>query len=254
MINNIRLLVMPPHASHLLQQLDLACLGPMKTYLSRTLWSVVKSEARQIQRHEWFCAYAAARPLALRKPNIASGFRRAGLFPFALALVLQRLPAEGMQVEQRPSCVFFTSHYQKCIQWLQQASPASLHMRQENSVVRRMLVLENPIERPARSYQNKVVDRMEQLQAELTITIKELEGLKSIVRKRAQQRAGKRKIIKNMFLISIGEVRDLLPANLAHFWVQYYTPLLTVLSTGILRPSILIPGSYNQSSSEIYHF
>ncbi len=171
--NNIRLLVMPPHALDLLQPLDLACFGPLKTYLSRNLRSVVKSEALQIQRQEWFCAYAAARPLTLRKSNIASGFQRAGLFP----LVLRRLPAEATKLEQCLSRVLFTSHRRESTQWLQQASPAGPHMRQANSVVRRMLASENPIERPARSYLKKVVDRMEQHQAELTLTTKELEEL-----------------------------------------------------------------------------
>ncbi len=185
--NNIRLLVMPPHASHLLQPLDLACFGPLKTYLSRMVCPVIKSEAPQVQRHEWFSAYVAARPLALRKSNIASGFRRAGLFPFAPGLVLRHLPTEPTPLEKRPARVLFTPHRRGSTQWLQQASPAGPHMRQANSVVRRMLLSENPIKGPARSYLRKVVDRMEQLQAELTITTKELEALKGIVKKRARQ-------------------------------------------------------------------
>jgi hypothetical protein len=40
---------------------------------------------------------------------------------------------------------------------------------------------------------------MEQLQAELLITTKEVAELKGIVRKRARQRAGKREIIQSNF-------------------------------------------------------
>jgi hypothetical protein len=76
-----------------------------------------------------------------------------------------------------------------------------------------MLLSENPIEGPARSYLKKVVDRMEPLQAELTITTKELEALKGIVKKRARQRSRKREIIKDKFLLSVGEVRDRLLAK-----------------------------------------
>ncbi len=56
---------------------------------------------------------------------------------------------------------------------------------------------------------------MEQLQAELTITTKELEALKGIIKKRARQRAEKREIVKDKFLLSVGEVRDELLAKKA---------------------------------------
>jgi hypothetical protein len=54
-----------------------------------------------------------------------------------------------------------------------------------------MLLSENPIDEPARSYLKYVVDRVEQPQAELTITMKKPEELKAIVQTRARQRAGK---------------------------------------------------------------
>jgi hypothetical protein len=81
--NTIQLLVMPPHASYLLQPLDLGVFGPLKTHLLRYLHPFAQSETRGILKHEWFSAYAAARLFALRASNIASGFRRVGLFPFS---------------------------------------------------------------------------------------------------------------------------------------------------------------------------
>jgi hypothetical protein len=100
----------------------------------------------------------------------------------APALVLRRLPTEATELEQCPSRVLFTSHGRGSTQWLQQASPAGPHMRQANFVVRQILASENPIDRPAGSYLKKVVDRIKQLQAELMLTTKEPEELKSIIR------------------------------------------------------------------------
>jgi hypothetical protein len=40
--NNIRLLIIPPHASHIVQPLDLACFGPLKTLLSGKLGRIAK--------------------------------------------------------------------------------------------------------------------------------------------------------------------------------------------------------------------
>ncbi len=54
---------------------------------------------------------------------------------------------------------------------------------------------------------------MELLQAELMIATKDLEALKAIVAKRSRQRAGKREIIKDKYLLSVKEVRDRLLAK-----------------------------------------
>ena len=88
MEHNIRLLVLPPHTSHLLQPLDMSVFGPLKTHLSRIINRITRLGPRQLQRPEWVKAYYDARDQALRPHNIWSGFRNTGLSPYNPSIVL----------------------------------------------------------------------------------------------------------------------------------------------------------------------
>jgi hypothetical protein len=73
--NNVRPLIIPLHASHLVQPLDLAISGPLKTLLSGKLSRVTKLGIHQFGKLEWLLAYTVVQPVALRARNIADGFR-----------------------------------------------------------------------------------------------------------------------------------------------------------------------------------
>jgi hypothetical protein len=80
----IKLLVMPSHASHLLQPLDLAVFGPLKAYMSAKLNKVTMIGVDWLIKHEWLRAYVSVHPIAFRASNIASGCYQAGLVPFII--------------------------------------------------------------------------------------------------------------------------------------------------------------------------
>ena len=90
---NIILLVMPPHASHLIQPLDLSIFGPLKTYLARQTDFFLRTGISRLLKHEWVYCYHAARVQAFRHSNIASGFGHAGLIPFLPNTVYRQLPS-----------------------------------------------------------------------------------------------------------------------------------------------------------------
>jgi hypothetical protein len=169
MENNIRLLVMPAHASHLLQPLDLAVFGPLKALLSSKLNRVTRLGVYRLRKREWLCAYAAVRPIAFRASNIASAFRCAGLIPHAPSMVLRRLPPEPKQPKTASARRQQRLPRRARHQLRRQASPTGPSRRKANSIVRKMLLSEKPLRRSAKIYLQKVVDSAEMLQAQLTI-------------------------------------------------------------------------------------
>jgi hypothetical protein len=90
--NNISLLLMPPHSSHLCQPLDVSVFSPLKTYLSAEVDKIIRYGISSIQKFEWADAYRRARPQAMKETNIQSAFRAAGLCPLNRRKVLVRMP------------------------------------------------------------------------------------------------------------------------------------------------------------------
>ena len=61
MENNIQLLVLPPHTSHILQPLDVAMFGPLKRALTTALAPFHEAQVKRIQKVDWVLAYEQAR-------------------------------------------------------------------------------------------------------------------------------------------------------------------------------------------------
>src|SRR5437762_1423800 len=82
MANDIEILLLQPHTSHLLQPLDVAIFGPLSMALTRRLEPLNRQMRRRLEKNEWLEQYALARADAITPNNIASAWRGAGLFPF----------------------------------------------------------------------------------------------------------------------------------------------------------------------------
>src|SRR5436305_10847299 len=91
--NNIIVLRLPPHTSHILQPLDVGIFGPLKTYLGQELEKFMRAEVTRIKKGEWLDAYSSARPKAFSKENIHGAWRGAGLFPVNHQKVLRNIPS-----------------------------------------------------------------------------------------------------------------------------------------------------------------
>src|ERR1051326_7779194 len=79
--NNIITLCMPPHSSHILQPLDVACFGPLKTSYSRQIEKKMRAGVNHITKDDFLAVYYDTHLAALTSSNICSGFRAAGLVP-----------------------------------------------------------------------------------------------------------------------------------------------------------------------------
>jgi len=84
-------LFMPPHASHLLQPLDVACFSPLKRAYGRRVEELIRLNQHYMDKSDFLRLYIAARLEAITEQNVRAGFRAAGLVPLDPSVVLDQL-------------------------------------------------------------------------------------------------------------------------------------------------------------------
>jgi DDE superfamily endonuclease len=89
--NKIITLCMPPHTSHILQPLDVACFSPFKQAYSRLVQDLARQGIFHVDKADFLGMYHQARTAIFTPQNIASGFRATGLIPFNPDRVLSTL-------------------------------------------------------------------------------------------------------------------------------------------------------------------
>jgi hypothetical protein len=109
--NKIITLCMPPHTSHLLQPLDVACFSPLKQAYSRLVQDLARQGIFQVDKADFLGMYCQARTTVFTPQTIASGFRATGLIPFNPDRVISALTIT--KTPSPPS----TSHGQNSSPW-----------------------------------------------------------------------------------------------------------------------------------------
>lgn len=89
--NDILILLLVPHSSHLMQPLDVAVFGPLKRAMSAQLDRIFRTGVRRLHKVEWMESYIEARKIAFTLSNILAGWRGAGLFPLNKHRILHQL-------------------------------------------------------------------------------------------------------------------------------------------------------------------
>jgi hypothetical protein len=89
--NNIILLWMPPHSSHLLQPLDVGCFGPLKTAFSKQNQDLIRNHIFHITKVDFLATFYTAFLATFTQNNIKAGFRSSGLYPCNPEAVLSQL-------------------------------------------------------------------------------------------------------------------------------------------------------------------
>ncbi|SMR43913.1 unnamed protein product [Zymoseptoria tritici ST99CH_3D1] len=84
--------VFPPHSTHRLQPLDVSLFSPLASYYSTELLRFMHySEGLSaVTKRDFFRLFWLAWQRAFTPANIASGFRKTGLFPLDLSVVVQK--------------------------------------------------------------------------------------------------------------------------------------------------------------------
>ena len=89
--NKIITLCMPPHSSHILQPLDVACFAPLKKVYSGQIENLVRAQISHITKEDFFLAFFKAFKKSMTKSNIQAGFEGARLVPLSLETVISKL-------------------------------------------------------------------------------------------------------------------------------------------------------------------
>ena len=89
--NKIITICLPPHASHLLQPLDVGCFGPLKTAYGKEIEKFIKAHITHITKTEFLIAFHAAHLAAITPRNIQGGFKGSGLYPLDPESIISKL-------------------------------------------------------------------------------------------------------------------------------------------------------------------
>ena len=94
---NVILFVLPPHTSHILQPMDIACFKPFKTFYYQECQKHLRNNpGMAITRYDIAQIASRAYSKGLSSDNLVSAFRKAGICPFDPNVV----PAEKLAPSQ----------------------------------------------------------------------------------------------------------------------------------------------------------
>jgi len=98
--NDVLLIYLIPHSSHVLQPLDLSCFSPLKSRYRKELMDVAKfDDSAPIKKIRFLEYYNKARDESLNSTNIKSGWRAAGLVPFDSRKVIRSSQVTKMEAD-----------------------------------------------------------------------------------------------------------------------------------------------------------
>ena len=202
MDNNIKLLILPPHSSHLTQPLDISVFGPLKKYLSNQVYRIVGANLAKLTKTEWLRCYIPAREDAFSFHNIESGWSGAGLVPFQPRKVIRRKLGRSPTPPSTPppdGTIFDTA--------LLNSSQSNIEaMQKANRVLKDMFTSNSDLATPQQNYILRLGQKAEQYKARIAILDKQKEAAESVLNKRKRVESGTRLFLKGQHLVSQEEI------------------------------------------------
>lgn len=209
--NNILLVLLPPHSSHILQPLDVSIFGPLKKYIARAQQEVIRHGVARLQKCEFVDAYAIAREAALRPENVLSGWRASGIYPLNTSTVLRKFniidaPKTPPRFSDTPNQTYINlaTHLDN--------SPDAMTLRAGNVVLTHYIQTPETaptLVTPIRRYISHLAATSEKQQAAITILKRELRETKDVLAARKERKSGKRLALKGKFLVSTADIHKL---------------------------------------------
>ena len=202
--NDIDILILPPHCSHLLQPLDVGVYGPIKRYHAQEVDRYTRAGITRIQRAEWIELFIRIREKALTPQNILSGWKGAGLIPFNTRKVLNNLPLRALNPPLTPQNTTTLQNLDLSV--LKSSPPDGTELRHANSVFHTALSSNESPASPIRRYAQRMTRLVETQSAELSILQKELKECKELLQTRKKRTKGKRIKLQGEFVFTTEEV------------------------------------------------
>ena len=195
-------LCMPPHSSHLLQPLDVACFGPLKRAYSLEVDNWARYSKTQIKKEFFLTGFQVAYSKSITENNILGGFRGSGLVPFDPERVLSRLDV----VLRTP-----TPPLPESTLWESKTPTSAKEVESQTLYIRNRIQLHrdsplSPILRSLDSLARGVakIDHANVLQR------REMDSMKKAIDALTAQRSRKRKYIRTEEALTVGEVQNLI--------------------------------------------
>ena len=204
MENNIDLLILPPHCSHLLQLLDVGVYGPLKRFHAQEVDRYTRAGLKRIQHSYWVEIFKSIREKGLIPLNIRSGWRAAGLIPFVPERVLANLLLQAVELPYTPHNSTLVSSLDLSV--LRSSPPDGTELRHVNSVFNSTMANSNSPASPVQRYAKRMTRLVESQNTELTILRKEVKEYKEILETRKKRTKGKRIKLQGEFVFSTKEV------------------------------------------------
>lgn len=191
----IEIILLPPHSSHLLQPLDVAVFGPLKTQLSNEQRRYISAGVARLQKWEWADCYLKARQKAITDHNIKSGWRASGCHPIFPAKVLDKLsPSPPPELDSSTSNNIDTADISLTICTITRDTTTPI--RQSITAKIDHLAATNTLNTPARQLIPQITLEYEIALVTNKILKLELKQTRDVLGARKERQKGKRMVIK----------------------------------------------------------
>jgi hypothetical protein len=181
--HKILIAVYPPHATHRLQPLDVGCFAPLATYYSQNLekFTVNSEGLTKLQKKDFFRLFFSAWHQAFTKKNLASSWRKAGLFPFDPDVVLNQISAP----KQVKPCQPVASRQ------LSSSPPICFDSPSVNRRLRKMI--SRAVDKNTKKWMTQLTEDVLNTRAELTLArIEERKATEALHQEKKRRKRGKK--------------------------------------------------------------
>lgn len=204
--HDIIALFMPPHASHLLQPLDVACFSPLKRAYGRRVEELMRLNQHHVDKNDFLRLYIAARSEAFTEHNARAGFRAAGLVPYDSSVVLDQL----RPVFRTPTPPLLLPSSQELEQGWDPETPRTVKQVQKHARTLRKSLKRKTILTPSPTNLAAVqmAKATEYAIYAFQLAQERIAELEELIQVRKKRKTTSRKYIKNGKLLSASDVRQ----------------------------------------------
>jgi hypothetical protein len=202
---NIIYLCMPPHSSHLLQPLDIACFSPLKRAYSDEISALARNRITSISKEAFLPGFKAAYNKAISEENIQAGFRGAGLVPYDPEVVILKL-----DVRLRTP----TPPQRDNVAWEAQTPRNAKEVEAQSTLIRNRIKIHRGS--PASSLDEQVRQLSkgaQQIAHNMVLLQEEQARMRSAIEELTKRRTRKRRYVQTEETLTVGEVSDLIAAT-----------------------------------------
>ena len=149
--NDIVLMLLSPHSSHLMQPLDVGVFFPLKHTMGSFLDRIYRTGISRIQKMEWFECLIKAWAKAVNKKNTEGGWRGASIYPMDSLKVIDKVSKSIIQRPNTPSSQSETaSSFENVL--LKGSSIDANALHSVNIILKEKLLNKEALRQPRRRY------------------------------------------------------------------------------------------------------